>query len=77
MQKKMEAKIDFLSKFRLTKGIPKENLRKLTYYLKEKVLRRRDVLYKQGDIADGLYFIKEGELEHSIKHKKQESENSH
>ena len=46
MQKKMETKIDFLSRFRLTKGIPKENLKKLTYYLKEKVLRRRDVLFK-------------------------------
>ena len=40
---------------------------KLSYFLKEKMLRRRDVLYREGDQADGLYSIKEGELELSIK----------
>lgn len=73
----MDAKVDFLSRFRLTKGIARENLKKLTYYFKERVLRRRDILFKEGDIVDGIYFIKEGELEHSIKHKKKDNENGH
>ena len=47
---------------------------KLSYFLKDKVLRRRDILYREGDIADGLYFIKEGELEISIKYKNEEQE---
>lgn len=42
----------------------------LTYFLTEKILRRRDILYREGDIADGIYFIKEGELELTIKYKK-------
>ena len=45
-------------------------LTKLIYYLKEKTLTRRDVLFREGDPVDGLYFLKEGELEHSILHKK-------
>lgn len=47
---------------------------KLSYFLQEKTLRRRDILYKEGDLADGIYFIKEGELELSIKHKKEDSD---
>lgn len=45
---------------------------KLSYFLKEKHLRRRDVLYQEGDPADGIYFIKEGQLEVSIKYKREE-----
>ena len=37
--------------------------------MKEKNLKRRNVLFKEGDLAEGLYLIKEGEFEHSIKHK--------
>ena len=39
-------------------------------------MRKRDVLYKEGDIVDGIYFIKEGELEHSILHSKLNKEKS-
>ena len=42
---------------------------KLSYFLKEKFLRRRDVLYNEGEQADGIYFIKEGSMEISVKHK--------
>ena len=34
----------------------------------------RDIVYREGDVADGIYFIKEGELEHSVKHKMSNSD---
>lgn len=47
---------------------------KLSYFLKEKTLRRRDVLYKEGDTADGMYFLREGELELSFKYKREDQD---
>jgi len=38
-------------------------LNKLSYYLKEKQFRRRDIVFKEGEVADNVYFIKEGEFE--------------
>lgn len=40
---------------------------KLLYYFKERVYRRRDIVYKEGEVAEGVYFIKEGEFEVSFK----------
>ena len=42
---------------------------KLSYFLKEKNLRMRDFLYKEGDLVEGIYFIREGEFQISIKYK--------
>lgn len=39
------------------------NSKALYLYLKERILRMRDVLYREGDSIDGIYFIKEGEVE--------------
>jgi hypothetical protein len=55
-----------LKNFRISEGISRVNLTKLSYYLKEKSFRRRDVVYKEGDAADGIYFIKDGEFEVSL-----------
>lgn len=35
----------------------------MSYYLIEKSLRRRDTIFKEGDISEGIYFIKDGEFE--------------
>ena len=35
----------------------------LNYYFKEKIYRRRDIVYKENDEVKGIYFIKEGEFE--------------
>ena len=63
MEKKLDIKVDFLKKFRMADGISRVNLTKLSYYFKERQFRRRDVMFKEGDMADGIYFIKEGEFE--------------
>lgn len=69
MQKRIDDKVEFLQNFRLTMGISRETLVNLTYLLKERSYRRRDLLFKENDIANGIFFIKEGEFEISTKHK--------
>ena len=56
-----------MKNFRLSEGISRPNLAKLSYYLKDRFYRRRDFIFKEGEIADGIYFIKEGEFEISQK----------
>ena len=63
MQKKLDAKVEFFKNFRISEGISRTNLNKLSYYLKEKQFRRRDIVFKEGEVADNVYFIKEGEFE--------------
>lgn len=63
MEKKLNAKVDFFQRFRLSEGISRTNLNKLVYFLKEKVFRRRDIVYGEGDTAEFVYFTKEGEFE--------------
>ena len=67
MQKKLDAKVEFFKNFRLSEGISRTNLNKLSYFLKEKVFRRRDIVYNEGDVADVIYFTKDGEFEVSKK----------
>jgi CRP-like cAMP-binding protein len=49
--------------FRISEGITRVNLAKLSYYLKDKGFRRRDAMFREGDLGDGIYFIKDGEFE--------------
>ena len=50
-------------------GLSRDILVNMQYIMIERTLRRRDVLHKENDIANGLYFIKEGEFEISTKHR--------
>lgn len=63
IEKKVDSQINFLKNFRLTEGVTRTALVKLLYYFKEKTFRRRDVVYKENEVSDGVYFIKEGEFE--------------
>lgn len=47
----------------MSEGITKNTIVRLTQYLKEKIFRRRDIVYNEGDISDKIYFIREGEFE--------------
>lgn len=60
MEKKLNEQVDFIKNFRLSEGITKNTLVKLIYYFKEKTYRRRDIVFKENDDSDGMYFIKEG-----------------
>ena len=70
---RQDRKIEFLEQFKIFKGVSEQRILKLSYFLKEKVMRRRDVLFKEGDMVDGLYFVKDGELEISMKYKSEET----
>lgn len=63
MRKKLDAKVEFFKNFRLSEGISRTNLNKLSYFFKEKQFRRRDIVFKEGDLVDHIYFVKEGEFE--------------
>lgn len=63
MNKKLDSKAEFFKNFRLADGISRTNLHKLSYYLKEKFYRRRDIVYKEGDSAEQIFFVKEGEFQ--------------
>ena len=63
LERKINLRVEFLKNFRLAENITRTTLVKLTQYLKEKAFRRRDVVYKEGEISDGVYFIREGEFE--------------
>ena len=52
-----------MQKFMICRGITIQTLLRLTYFLKEKKFRRRDYVYKEGDLADGIHFIKSGEFQ--------------
>ena len=56
----------FLKNFGLSEGITKHTMVRLTQYLKEKMFGRRDIVYNEGDIADKMYFIRDGEFEVKI-----------
>lgn len=63
MERKLDQKVEFLKRFRLSEGISKVNLTKLSYYLKDKQYRRRDLMFREGEVADGIFFVREGEFE--------------
>jgi CRP-like cAMP-binding protein len=46
MERKLDQKVDFLKNFRISEGVNRVNLTKLSYFLQDKQFRRRDLLYK-------------------------------
>lgn len=59
--------IDFLLSFRICHDIGRATLTQMSYYLKERHLRWRANIFKEGDPSEGVYFIQDGEFE-VIKH---------
>lgn len=46
----------------MSDNITNNGLVKLISGLKEKEFNRKDIVYKEGDISNGIYFIIEGEF---------------
>ena len=55
--------LDFLMSFKICEGITKPILSQLSFYLKEKSYKRNFTVFREGQSATGLYFIKSGEFE--------------
>lgn len=57
----LQNKIEFLTK--MFTDISKASVIKIAYYLEEKVLMSRETLYKEGEEANAIYFVKKGEIQ--------------
>lgn len=62
-EQKIAQKVDFLQDLPVFATWTRGSLQKLTYYFREKVFRRKQILYHSGDKACELLLIKEGEVE--------------
>ena len=58
-----ESELDFFEKFALFKGWSRTETELVYLNSTQVTLRRNHVLYKQGEQADHIYFLKEGEIE--------------
>ena len=63
IEKRFDRMLDLLQKFRICQGINKPTLAQLSFYLKEKSFKRGHNVYREGERATGIYFIKSGEFE--------------
>jgi len=61
IQRKLNEKAQFFLSFNLTKNVTMQTINRLMYYLMDKKYRRRDVVFREGDKSEGIYFIREGE----------------
>lgn len=61
-QRKLFENIDFLSSMRVFHGIGFSGLKSLFYHCEEMKALRKQIIYKQGDNADSVYIIREGEF---------------
>ena len=55
--------IEFLKTLLPFKGWPKGNLDQIFYQLEERVYKKGQIIYKEGDDANRIFFIREGEVE--------------
>ena len=59
----LNRKAEFLHQLPMFGGWTMGSMQKLIYYFKDKLLQRKQVLYKSGDVVDTVYFILDGELQ--------------
>ncbi len=59
--KNFREKLEFLG--RTFSETSTQSLMKIAYFLEEKVLNGREVLYKEGEDPKAIYFIKKGEVQ--------------
>lgn len=60
---KLTQKIDFLLSLPMFKSWTRGSMQKLSYYFKEKIFTRRQIMVKSGDSAGEVLIIREGEVE--------------
>lgn len=60
---KIAKKVDFLQDLPMFGKCTRGFLQKLTYYFKEKVYKRKQILFRPGDLPSELLFIQDGEVQ--------------
>jgi len=61
-QKRLRDKIEFFYSLPFFGGWTRIALTKLSYYFKSKIVKKNQVLYREGDPVEYVYFVKEGEF---------------
>lgn len=61
--KRIDEQVKFLRRFSIFAKWSKHLIVKINYFLKEKTLPRKSVIFREGDEANEIIFIKSGELE--------------
>ena len=59
----LNKKAEFLHELPMFASWTMGSMQKLIYYFKDRVLQRKQVLYKRGDTVETVYFIREGEVQ--------------
>lgn len=60
---KIKEKVDFLHRFAIFQDFTKARISSLLFLFESLNLKRNQLIYKEGDKSDFLYFIKSGEIE--------------
>ena len=61
-EKKLANLVKFLQRVQYFQAWSKSALTKIAYYIEAIKYKKNQIIYKEGDSADGLYFIKDGEV---------------
>ncbi|OMJ72560.1 hypothetical protein SteCoe_28977 [Stentor coeruleus] len=61
--KRIDEQVKFLRRFTIFAKWSKHLIVKINYFLKEKTLPRKSIIFREGDEANEIIFIKSGELE--------------
>lgn len=67
LKMEQQLKMQFVRANRLFTKMSTGRLEKLSYQMKQVKLCRKQTLYKEGDVVDGIYIIQSGTLSYSIK----------
>ena len=63
-RRKFKEKIQLLRQFKIFKNTSLMKLQKIIYFIEEKKISRNSVIFKEGDVVDGVYIIISGEFEY-------------
>ena len=61
--KRIEELVKFLRKFNIFKNWSRNTVVKISYFFKEREYTRKGVVFREGDPAEEVFFVKEGEIE--------------
>jgi cAMP-dependent protein kinase regulator len=63
MKEKINIKSNYLKNISFLKTAKPYNMLRLTYYMEEKKFQKGQYVYREGDNAEGVYFVRYGEFE--------------
>lgn len=62
-ERRINEVVTFLRSISIFAPWSKKSIIKLSYYFKQRTFNRKQIVYKEGDFAEHVYFVKEGEFQ--------------